>query len=193
MSDQWQQQMYEIQLDNNLVTIGKKKSHTCTAFTLNQVKMRQLAEYWTGWAAAAKWQFGSSAGWQVERQPVYERVRDSSAGHESVREEKWLVKELLLLQYHVAPQPSSPVREIHQVGSSLPGVLCSFSTVARLRVATSIGRPCMVWLSIDSSYHFMLDVSELLSNNLKMKLRLFACLHVWICVCFPLRSFFRKG
>lgn len=66
---------------------------------------------------------------------MHVRVKDSLAGHGSVMEEKWLVRELLLLQYHVAPQQSRPVRDIHQAGSSLPGVLGSFSTGARLHVA----------------------------------------------------------
>lgn len=54
-------------------------------------------------------------------------------------EEKWLIKELLLLQYHVAPQQSRPVRDIHQAGSSLPGVLGSLSAESRLHVRISIG------------------------------------------------------
>lgn len=71
---------------------------------------------------------------------MYVRVKDSLAGHGSVMEEKWLVKEMLLLQYHVAPQQSRPVRDIHQVGSSLPGVLGSFSAGAQLHVVEiSIG------------------------------------------------------
>lgn len=40
-------------------------------------------------------------------------------------EEKWLIKELLLLQYHVAPRQSHPMGDIYQEGSSLPEVLGS--------------------------------------------------------------------
>lgn len=49
-------------------------------------------------------------------------------------EEKWLIKELLLLQYHVAPLQFHPVRDIYQEGSSLPGVLGSCSTESQPHV-----------------------------------------------------------
>jgi len=52
-------------------------------------------------------------------------VRDFSLFQGSVMEEKWLIKELLLLQYRVAPLQSNPLRDIYQAGSSLPEVLGS--------------------------------------------------------------------
>lgn len=50
------------------------------------------------------------------------------------QEEKWLIKELLLLQYHVAQPQSCSVRQIYQVGSSLPGVLGLSTSVSQPRV-----------------------------------------------------------
>lgn len=42
-------------------------------------------------------------------------------------EDKWLIGELLLMHYHVAPLQSCPVRDIYQAGISLPGVLGSLT------------------------------------------------------------------
>ena len=69
---------------------------------------------------------------------VGEREKDSSACQGSVMEEKWLIKELLLLQYHVAPLQSHPVRGIYHAGSSLPGVLGSRSRESQPHVKSSI-------------------------------------------------------
>lgn len=53
-------------------------------------------------------------------------------------EEKWLIKELLLLHHHVAPLQSHPVRDIYQAGSSLPGVLGSLTRGSQPRTKISI-------------------------------------------------------
>lgn len=52
--------------------------------------------------------------------------------------ETWLIKEMLLLQYHVAPLQSLPVRDIYQAGSSLPGVLGFCARESQPHVKVSI-------------------------------------------------------
>lgn len=84
-------------------------------------------------------------------------VRDFSACQGSVMEEKWLIKELLLLQYHVAPLQSHSVRDIYQAGSSLPGVLGSCTRVAAS--CEVIDRaPSIAYRAINPSHWFPWDI-----------------------------------
>lgn len=107
--------------------------------------------------------FDSRASWRVDGATVPGHVKVSSADRGGAVEEKWLVKELLLLQRHVAPQPSGPVRDYTSRRQFI-------TWSARLFLAQWLGLmwpyrsdsvPCIVWLSIGSSHRFITDVSEL--------------------------------
>lgn len=68
--------------------------------------------------------------WHVDRWLQCLCVQQFAVRLESVKEATRLIKEVLLLQYHVAPLQYCPIRDIYQAGSSLPEVLCSCTTVS---------------------------------------------------------------
>lgn len=73
----------------------------------------------------------------------------------SVMEEKWLIKELLLLHYHVVPLQSRPVRDIYQAGSSLPEVLGSCTRESQAHVEILITCCPIVCRRISSSHQLV--------------------------------------
>lgn len=80
----------------------------------------------------------------------------------SMIEEKWLIKDLLLLQCHVAPVQSQSVREIYQADSSLPGVLGSCTRESQPHVKLSITHRPLLAGGINPSHWSMQDVVALL-------------------------------